>query len=261
VKKLLAATVGIFMLSLGVSAWAQDFSRGYRDAWGPRYKDAPQLRDGPSHQPQTELNTVRRWNEIALNANALDHVPVAPEGPEQLGPLRTARAFAIVHIAIFDAVNAIHGGYQSYTGVAPAAKNTSMNAAIAQAAHDTLVELFPSQTMNFDAAVAEDLNKIHDGRAKTAGIALGRKAAAAILALRANDGSQHDEELYGIEYIPALGVGKWRQDPISQIPIALGSRWAELVTPFVLMTANQFPAPPPPALNAPENAKAPTEGR
>jgi hypothetical protein len=254
--KLLAATIGIFILSLGVSVWAQGFFRGHRDAWGPRYKAAPQLREGPSHQPRSGLSSVRHWNEIALNANALDHVPVAPEGPEQLGPLRTARAFAIVHIAIFDAVNAIAGGYRSYTGISPAAKNTSMNAAIAQAAHDTLVELFPSQTMNFDALVAEDLNKIHDGRAKTNGIDLGRKAAAAILALRANDGSQHDEELYGDEYMPAPGLGKWRQDPISQIPIALGSRWGELVAPFVLMAADQFPAPSPPALNAPEYAVA-----
>src|SRR3989304_7040634 len=153
--KLLAATVGIFILSLGVSAWAQGFSRGHRDAWGPRYKGAPQLREEPSHRPRPGLSSVRRWNEIALNANALDHMPVAPEGPEQLGPLRTARAFAIVHIAIFDAVNAIDGGYQSYTGISRAAKDTSMNAAIAQAAHDTLVDLFPSQTMKFDALVAE----------------------------------------------------------------------------------------------------------
>ena len=117
--------------------------------------------------------------------------------PEQLGPLRTARAFAIVHIAIFDAVNAIVGGYKSYTGLSPARKGASMHAAIAQAAHDTLVELFPSQTKSFDALLAEDLSKIHDGRAKKDGIDLGRQAAAAILALRANDGSQHDEELYG----------------------------------------------------------------
>jgi hypothetical protein len=82
------------------------------------------------------VDAVRHWNEIALNANALDHVPVAPEGPEQLGPLRTARAFAIVHIAIFDAVNAIVGGYKSYTGLSPARKGASMHASIEQAAHD-----------------------------------------------------------------------------------------------------------------------------
>ena len=202
------------------------------------------------------LDSVRRWNEIALNANALDHVPVAPEGPEQFGPVRTARAFAIVHIAIFDAVNALVGDYKSYTGLSPARKGASMHASIAQAAHDTLVELFPSQTKSFDALLAEDLSKIHDGRAKKDGIDLGRQAAAAILALRANDGSQYDEEIYGDEYMLAAGLGKWRQDLISQIPIALGSRWAEFVTPFVLIAADQFPVPSPPALNAPEYAAA-----
>ena len=253
--RLITAILAVFIFSSSASLWAQGFPRGHRDAWGPRYKAAPKgsqiLR-----REHVGVDAVRHWNEIALNANALDHVPVAPEGPEQLGPLRTARAFAIVHIAIFDAVNAIVGGYKSYTGLSPARKGASMHASIAQAAHDTLVELFPSQTKSFDALLAEDLSKIHDGRAKEDGIDLGRQAAAAILALRANDGSQHDEELYGDEYMPVAGLGKWRQDPISQIPIALGSGWGELVTPFVLMSANQFPVPPPPALNTREYAAA-----
>ena len=65
---------------------------------------------------------------------------------EQLGPGRSSRAMAIVHIAIFDAVNAIAGGYRSYTGICRRApSDASMEAAIAQAAHDTLVALFPSQ--------------------------------------------------------------------------------------------------------------------
>ena len=251
----MATSVVVFIFSLGTSGWSQDFRRSHRDAWGPRYKAAP--RGGQvQRREHIGLDSVRRWNEIALNANALDHVPVAPEGPEQFGPLRTARAFAIVHIAIFDAVNAIVGDYKSYTGLPPALGGASMNAAIAQAAHDTLVELFPSQTKSFDALLAEDLSKIHDGRAKKDGIDLGRQAAAAILALRANDGSQYDEEIYGNEYMLAAGLGKWRQDLISQIPIALGSRWAELVTPFVLIAADQFPVPPPPALNTPEYAAA-----
>ena len=198
---------------------------------------------------------VRRWNEIALNANALDHTPVTPgenreDFREQLGPLRTARAFAIVHIAIFDAVNAIAGGYRSYSGFSPARKDASMHAAIAQAAHDTLVALFPSQTMNFGELLAEDLSKIGNGRAKADGIDLGRQAAAAILALRANDGSQHDEQFVGSEYITSDELSKWRQDPISEIPLALGSLWAAMIRPFVLRSADQFSAPTPPALNS-----------
>ena len=253
--RIMATTVAVFVFNLSTSVWPQGFLRAHRDAWGLRYRVGPRGSQAPRKE-YIGLDAVRRWNEIALNANALDHVPVAPDGPEQLGPVRTARAFAIVHIAIFDAVNAIVGGYKSYTGLSSADKNTSMDAAIAQAAHDTLVELFPSQTDSFDARLAEDLSKIHNGPAKKNGIDLGHRAAVAILTLRANDGSQHEEELYGSEYMPAAGLGKWRQDPISQIPIALGSKWAELVTPFVLMAANQFPAPPPPALDTPEYAAA-----
>jgi len=206
-RRLMAPLVAAFLFSLSGSLWAQGFPRGHGDPWGSRYETIP----GGGHVLRREyigLDAVRRWNEVVLNANALDHVPVAPEGPEQLGPLRTSRAFAIVHIAIFDAVNAIVGEYKSYTGRSPAHAGASMNAAIAQAAHDTLVELFPSQLMTFDALLAEDLSKIPNGRAKTDGIDLGRRAAAAILALRANDGSQYDEELYGDEYVPAVGSGK-----------------------------------------------------
>ena len=199
---------------------------------GAALQATPQLHQAPRHQSRPGVDPVRRWNEIALNANALDHTPVTPgenreDFREQLGPLRTARAFAIVHIAIFDAVNAIAGGYRSYSGLSPARKGASMHAAIAQAAHDTLVALFPSQTMNFGELLAEDLSKIENGRAKADGIDLGRQAAAAILALRANDGSQHDEQFVGSEYITSDEPGKWRQDPISEIPLALGSRWAD----------------------------------
>jgi hypothetical protein len=61
---------------------------------------------------------------------------------------------AIVHIAMFDAVNAIAGGYQSYTGIPRAPRRASLDAAIAQAAHDTLIQVFPSQRERFDALLA-----------------------------------------------------------------------------------------------------------
>src|SRR6266511_2262583 len=111
---------------------------------------------------------------------------------------------AIVHIAVFDAVNAIAGGYRSYAGLSPASADTSMDAAIALAAHDTLAALFPSQTPSLDAVLTEELGKIPDGRAKRNGIDLGRRAAAAILQLRANDGSQHAEPRVGMEYTAAF---------------------------------------------------------
>lgn len=202
---------------------------------------------------------VRHWNEVAIDASGLDHTPVAAGETrvfgEQVGPGRSSRAIAIVQIAVFDAINAIAGGYQSYTDLPRAPRGTSVKAAIAQAAHDTLVALFPSQRTTFDGALAVDLGKIEDGQAKSDGIDLGQRAAAAILALRAADGSQHAEPRYGIDYIAGDAPGTWRQDPISQHPLALGARWGE-VTPFVLQSADQFRVPPPPALDSPEYAAA-----
>jgi hypothetical protein len=194
-----------------------------------------------------------RWNAIAIDASGLDHTPVAPGENrvfgEQLGPGRSSRAMAIVHIAIFDAINAIENDFESYSGIPRVREFTSVDSAIAQAAHDTLVGMFPSQAAAFHQLLEDDLDDIPGGRAKQNGIELGRRSAAAILARRNGDGSNFVEERMGIEYIPGLEPGIWRQDPISLIPIALGSRWDE-VKPFVMNSARQFRAPAPPPMTS-----------
>jgi hypothetical protein len=96
---------------------------------------------------------------------------------------------------------------------------------------------------------------VRDRRARAAGVALGRRAAAAILARRAHDGSHHDEPGMGVEFLPSDAAGAWRQDPIGQSPLALGAHWGE-VEPFVLASADQFRAPPPPPLESEEYAAA-----
>src|SRR5207253_2518268 len=63
------------------------------------------------------------------------------------------------------------------------------------------------------------------------------------------DGSQHVEPRVGVDFITSNEPGKWRQDPISQIPLALGAYWGQ-VKPFVLWSADQFRVPPPPALES-----------
>jgi hypothetical protein len=251
---LTALTLALLTLTLTGMAWADGFPGGVHDALGPHYDDAPRCnppRSRPLQPGADSTSRLRYWHEIALNAGALDHTPVAPGKHrvfgEQFGPPRTSRALAIVHIAIFDAVNAIAGGYQSYTDLRAAPDDTSLDAAIAQAAHDTLVALYPSQRASFDALLTADLGQLQDGRAQANGIALGRQAAAAILALRSNDGSQHAEPRVGVEFIPSDKPGKWRPDPISQIPLALGAFWGG-VEPFVLESADQFRVPPPPRL-------------
>jgi hypothetical protein len=207
---------------------------------------------------------VRRWNGIAIDASGLDHTPNGPGVPvhtfgEQFGPTRSSRAMAIVHIAMFDSIDAIMGGYQSYTGIAPAPGNTKaqnkpqMCAAIVQSAHDTLVALFPSQKPYFDADLAADLGAMPSGQAKdnSKGIALGRNVAAAILSLRSNDDSSIPEPTIGVGFTPSLLPGFWRADPISLKKIALGAFWGE-VAPFTMSSSDQFRAPVPPALDSTE---------
>src|SRR5437870_3401971 len=197
-KLILPILVGV-ALTTAAQVWAGGFFGGLFEVWGPRYTYAGDAEDQMRwSQPPPPIcgnaaNSVRRWNHVALDANAIDHTPPAPGESrifgEQLGPARTSLAFAIIHIAIFEAVNAIAGGFQSYTGLEPAGPETSMDAAVAQAAHDTLAATFPSQTTRFDALLAEDLNVIPDGAAKDNGIYVGQRAAAGILALRAYDGT------------------------------------------------------------------------
>jgi membrane-associated phospholipid phosphatase len=232
------------------------FPAGHGEALGPLYRQRPTPLRYP---PSAGIDAVHRWNSIAVDASGFDHTPVRAGETrtfgEQLGPGRSSRAMAIVHIAIFDAVNAIAGGYRSYAGVAHAPRSTSMNAAVAQAAHDTLTALYPSQAESFDDRLAEDLGQIPEGPHKKKGMDVGKRAAAAILAQRAADGSEHPEPRIGVDFITSDQVGYWRQDPISLIPIALGAHWGEC-KPFVLASADQFRVPSPPALESPEYAAA-----
>jgi hypothetical protein len=259
-QSLIVPALTLLVLCTAVPAWPQGASRRADEAWGPRYTPSSVQSAKPKHPaPHDTLSRLRHWNEVAVNSSGLDHTPVPLGDPrifgEQLGPARSSRAIAIVHIAIFEAVNAIKGGYQSYVGLPRVNPGASVDAAVAQAAHDTLNALFPSQAAACTALLAEDLARIKEGRQKSEGVRIGRQAAAATLALRAADGSVHPEPRVGIEFITSDDPGKWRQDPISLIPLALGAHWYE-VTPFVMQSASQFRTPPPPSLDSPEYAAA-----
>jgi len=139
-----------------------------RDNYGPSFeasKAVPaQEQSKPPHGGDT-LGQVLYWNQVAIDASGLDHTPPAPGENrvfhEQLGPGRASRAIAIVQIAVFDAINSITGGYESYAGIPPIHAHTSVEAAIAQAAHDTLVAMFPAQAATFDELLAGDLNQLN----------------------------------------------------------------------------------------------------
>jgi PAP2 superfamily len=253
------ATLTLVGLGLNLPARAEDgFRGGLREALGERFEPAPEYDAGqpdPSLRPGYDgKQQILRWNQIAIDASGLDHTQPLPDEDRifghQVGPGRSARAMAIVHIAIFDAVNAITGGYESYTRLPRVFREISMEVAIAQAAHDTLVAMFPSQSPRFDAFLAEDLDLVASlTREQQRGIALGKRAAEAILALRKDDGSHHEEPEVDVDYLTSPEPGMWRQDPISKIPLALGAFWGG-VKPFALRSVERYRAPEPPSIDS-----------
>ncbi len=253
---------GAVLLIAAANSFSAEAIRSPSELYGPRTGAAVEAAALPlaTRLSDSTADTFRYWNQIAVDASGLDHTPVEPgpvEDPpgrvfgEQLGPTRASRAIAIVHIAMFDAVNAITGGYRSYTGMARETRPASIDAAIATAAHDTLVQMFPSQRPTFDRLYNEDIARIPPSQEqrKNLGVAVGNRAATRILGRRVNDGSQFAEPRLGIEWITSNAVGHWRQDPISQAPIALGAFWNR-VRPFVMTSASQFRTPAPPSLSS-----------
>jgi hypothetical protein len=254
--------VALLLIGLvtGVTArQSQTFERWWGRRYAPRAVPRALVENRRRQSPSDALTRLHHWNSVAIDATGLDHTPEDEGDPHEfghhLGPGRSSRAMAIVHIAVFEAVNAIDRRYGSYLNFPAVGRRASMDAAIAQAAHDTLVALFPSQSPHYDQLLAEDLALIQDGTAKRAGVELGRVVAAAILKRRSNDGSAHAEPLLHEGYTPGNRPGEWRQDPISELPVALGAHWGD-VTPFVLRSVRSFRVPPPPALNSREYAAA-----
>jgi PAP2 superfamily len=194
---------------------------------------------GPSPEPSTESahgsrDEVLHWNAILLQACANDYDTSEVPTPDQKGPGKTARAFAIVHAAIFDTVNSFDGSFTPYLTSINVKHGSSRKAAVAQAAHDTLVAAYPQQQSSFDKALQLAIHGIPPDSAKK-GIEVGRAAASNILAARANDGSQLDQT-----YQPTNLPGYHQPDPLHPDQGYLGMLWGS-VTPFALTSSVQFP--------------------
>jgi hypothetical protein len=180
-------------------------------------------------------DTVLDWNVIALKTTA-----AAPFNP----PLET-RNLAIVHAAMFDAVNSIVGEFSPYV-VDLSAPGVSPDAAAAAAAHFVLAQLYPAQKAMLDAAYAASLSRIPDGSGKTDGIAVGEAVAAQILMMRASDGA---DAAIVAPYTPGSQPGDWIPTP-PPFRSALDPGWGT-VRPFFLREGSQFRPGPPPTLTSP----------
>lgn len=177
---------------------------------------------------------VLEWNQLAL-----DNAPAAA------GPF-VVRYYAIMHIAMFDAVNSIQRRYSPFFSHVPASSGASAEAAAAQAARDVLVALIPGDGPKaiFDGALAARLAALPPGLARQ-GVAVGREAAARVLAWRANDGIFAPGPAYVLPLIPGL----WQPAPapaaLTHIPNA---------TPFTMVSITQFAVPRHPELDSPRYA-------
>lgn len=184
-------------------------------------------------------DVVTDWNAIALQAIR----------NEATAPPKAARSLAMMHAAVYDAVNSIARTHTPYLVDHIADPGCSREAAAAQAARDVMVSVFPAQAATFNAALSTQLGGIPNGPAKTDGIAVGSQMATAMIASRAADGST-----FNPPYTPGTNPGDWRPTPPGFQPPALPG-WGS-VTPFGIPSGAAYRAPAPPALTSAEYTAA-----
>jgi hypothetical protein len=187
-------------------------------------------------------DTVTQWNQNA--ATAFFVTPGTAQPPQQ-----SVLNFAMVHGAIYDAVNAIDGGYEGYLlGPRVARRSDSKEAAAATAAYKVLLNIVPAQKAILDAQYAVSLASVPDGPAKTGGIAVGDAAAAAMIAARYDDGR------FG-PYRFAVGSdpGMWR--PVLPAFVNDPNAWLKDVKPFMIRSGTQFGSKGPHSLGSKAYAK------
>jgi len=179
---------------------------------------------GSSIAIPASADVVTDWNNAALDAIRATRT----------APPIASRSLAIVHVAIYDAVNGIARTHEPY--LVPSA-----------VAHKTLVSLFPNHTSTFDALHAAILAGIPNGPQKTNGITWGEFVGTQILAARANDGSNAIVQPPG-----GSGPGVWIPTPPAFLPYLL-PQWG-FVVPFGMSSSSQFRPPGPPSLDSQQYA-------
>jgi hypothetical protein len=188
----------------------------------------------PAHAsgPDTSANAVIVWDRNAQTAIW----DIAGQQPQV-----QARSFAMVHGAVYDAVNAIAGTpYQPYLVAPPTRGTESTNAAVATAAFTVLDDLFPDQHVRLRTQYDESLTTIPDGVAKQRGITVGGRTAAAMIAARSNDGAFGDQT-----WTIGTQPGQWRPTPPT---FTYDGAWVGSLKPFLIPSASMFRTSGPPAL-------------
>jgi PAP2 superfamily/Bacterial Ig-like domain len=184
-------------------------------------------------------DVITDWNATTLRAIQTS----------KTAPPVAAYNLALVHGAIFDAVNSIERKYTAYQvadAIAPA--NASQEAAAAAAAHKILIALYPSLTSTFDAQFTKSLARVTDGQAETDGVTFGESIADQFLGWRKDDGSKTI-----VPYTPdTTNPAEWQPTAPSNAP-ALLPGWGG-VKPFAMTSDAQFRPDAPPAMDGAQYA-------
>jgi hypothetical protein len=191
------------------------------------------------HAPAAEsVNPVVQWNRTLL---LIVRTPGA-----QPATVHPTRSFAIMHAAIYDAVNVIERTHKPYlVRLTPVSRFASQDAAAASAAHEVLVALYPTFKTLVDDQLQQSLASIQDDADKAEGITIGRTVADQILALRSNDGSTAPP----VPFFFGNAPGNYQSTPPNFPKQPQFTHWSQ-VMPFALERANQFRPGPPPALTS-----------
>lgn len=182
----------------------------------------------------SRADIVTDWNSAALDAIKAGRTT----------PPQAARALAILHVAIYDAVNGITQTHEPYFVTGKPAGVASVEAAASAAAHRVLIALFPARQTQFDVLYTTKLGELRDGPSQRVGVAWGESVADAILELRSGD---HSDAV--VPYAPTPGAGFWAPTLPGFAP-ALLPQWP-MVTPFAMTGGEQFRPSAPPALDSP----------
>ena len=183
--------------------------------------------------PFVQEDVILQWNRVLMET-----VRTPGQQPTTIMPVRS---YAIMHAAMFDAVNSIDGNYTSYLTDVPGSQQASIEAAAAQAAHDVLVGLYPTRSAIFDTELAISLQGIDANRVQQ-GIRVGQIVAERMLAARENDGWNVTPPAYSLPATP----GNWQPAPGA----ATFTHYPSVI-PFGITSGTQFrPSPPPPLTSA-----------
>jgi hypothetical protein len=146
---------------------------------------------------------------------------------------------AQMNVAMFEAVNAIDRKYTSYLKPAPERASGDQNAAASAAAHAVLVALCTDQSAEFDKVLATALAEVDDVAARDAGVAIGKAAAAAVIASRAEAGAHFRDPVFASPspgvYVPTL----------ERVGVSLAK-----ARPWVMKSPDEVRPSPPPALSS-----------